>query len=266
MLELAARTARSMAEIYDEDLGPVLFEAFAEDMAGRVAEARPGEVLEIAAGTGILTRALHDRLGPGRVIHATDISIPMLEVAVGKFSDHSFLTFEQADAMALPHTTGLLGVVVCQFGVMHLPDRARHFDEVARVLRPGGRYFFSVWAPHAVNPLGAAAHRAVARMFPGDPPGAFLWPYACENPRRLVEEMEAAGLSDIVAEEVIRPVAIPAAGAMAEALVYGSAMADEIEVRGGSPAAACAAVERALIEELRGRTELRALVFEARRY
>ena len=135
----------SIPEHYDRNLGPIIFTDYAADIARRAAAGEPAKVLETAAGTGIVTRALRDHLAAGTRLTATDLNEPMLDVARTKFRPGEQVEFQQADAMALPFADGSFDTVVCQFGVMFFPDKDQSYREVYRVLTPGGRYLFSMW-------------------------------------------------------------------------------------------------------------------------
>src|SRR6185312_17238409 len=136
--------AGSIPQLYDEYLVPLIFEPYAEDLAARLAARNPGAVLEIAAGTGVVTRAMAKRLPASTSIVATDLNAPMIEraQAIGTARPVEWRT---ADASSLPFGDGTFDAVVCQFGVMFFPDRARAFAETRRVLKPGGAFLFNVW-------------------------------------------------------------------------------------------------------------------------
>jgi ubiquinone/menaquinone biosynthesis C-methylase UbiE len=123
MSDRAADFTGSIPAFYDHGLGPVFFADFADDIARRAAATAPRRVLEIAAGTGIVTRRLRDMLPPEAHLAATDLNPPMLEVARGKFHPDEMVEFQPADAMALPFPDSSFDVVVCQFGVMFFPDK-----------------------------------------------------------------------------------------------------------------------------------------------
>ena len=138
----------SIPEHYDRNLGPIIFTDYAADIARRAAAGKPAKVLETAAGTGIVTRALRDHLPAGTRLTATDLNEPMLDVARTKFRAGEQVEFQPADALALPFADGSFDTVVCQFGVMFFPDKDQSYREVYRVLTPGGRYLFNIWDSH----------------------------------------------------------------------------------------------------------------------
>jgi ubiquinone/menaquinone biosynthesis C-methylase UbiE len=156
----------SIPKHYDEGLGPVIFSDCAAEMARRAAALNPSRVLETAAGTGIVTRALRDALPDSVELTATDLNPPMLEIAKAKFANGEAVTFLPADATALPFAAQSFDVVVCQFGVMFFPDKDQGYREVRRVLRPGGRYLFNVWDSHKFNTFGRIGHEVVSSFFP----------------------------------------------------------------------------------------------------
>jgi ubiquinone/menaquinone biosynthesis C-methylase UbiE len=123
MSDRAADFTGSIPTFYDQGLGPIFFADFADDIARRVAGSAPTRVLELAAGTGIVTRRLRDLLPVEAQLTATDLNPPMLQVARGKFCPDEKVDFEPADATALPFPDASFDVVVCQFGVMFFPDR-----------------------------------------------------------------------------------------------------------------------------------------------
>jgi SAM-dependent methyltransferase len=159
----------SIPQLYERYLVPLLFEPYAEDLAARVAECQPSRVLELAAGTGVLTRQIADLLPPGVAIVATDLNQPMLDQAasVGTSRD---VEWRQADAMQLPFPDGAFDVVVCQFGAMFFPDKVKAYSEARRVLAPGGFFLFNVWDRIEQNEFADTVTRALEVPFPDDPP------------------------------------------------------------------------------------------------
>src|SRR3954452_24830453 len=145
MLETDKVFAGSIPENYDRYMVPLIFEPFAADLAQRAASFSPSAVLEIAAGTGVVTRALAPKLSPGASYTVTDLNQPMLDYAASQQPADSRISWRQADALALPFEEGSFDVVCCQFGAMFFPDRHLGFSEARRVLKPGGSFVFNVW-------------------------------------------------------------------------------------------------------------------------
>jgi ubiquinone/menaquinone biosynthesis C-methylase UbiE len=228
----------STPALYDRLMGPLLFEPFATVVAQRAARLRPGRILETAAGTGILTRALHGEL-PDAVVVATDLNPVMLEIAAQRVESDR-VEFRQADAMNLPFADGSFDLVVCQFGVMFFPDKVRAHAEARRVLRPHGRYLLVSFDRLERNPVPQAAGKAVAALFPGDPP-AYMerGPFSYADPDRIAHDLRAAGFVEIDVETVGLASRVSARDA-ARGMVLGSPFRGEIERRDPS------ALERAL--------------------
>jgi len=185
----------SVAEIYQRYMVPLFFEPYAEDIARRLAPRKPADVLEIAAGTGAVTRALAKALPPSTTIIATDLNQPMLDEA----ATHPIarpVTWRQADAMQLPFGDATFDAVVCQFGAMFFPDRAKAFAEVHRVLRPGGVYLFNVWDRIEDNEFADEVTRALAAMFPQNPP-RFLarTPHGYHDRATIERDLRAGGFT-----------------------------------------------------------------------
>src|SRR5689334_12263185 len=143
MLETDKLFAGSIPENYDRYMVPLIFEPYAADLAQRAAAFSPQAVLEIAAGTGVVTRALAPKLSPGANYVATDLNQPMLDHAASRQARDRRITWRQADAMALPFEDGTFDLVCCQFGVMFFPDRVAAYREAKRVLKPGGHFLFN---------------------------------------------------------------------------------------------------------------------------
>ena len=161
--------AGSIPRLYETHLVPLIFEPYAEDLSGRVAARSPSRVLEIAAGTGVVTRRLAAALPERASIVATDLNQAMLDVAAGAGTRRP-VEWRQADAMQLPFENEAFETVVCQFGVMFFPDKARAFSEARRVLRPGGAFLFSVWDRIEDNEFALVVTTALESLFPVDPP------------------------------------------------------------------------------------------------
>ena len=163
----------SIPEIYDELMVPLIFAPYAVDLAVRVqdrlAGLATGSVLEVAAGTGVVTREMADRLPSTIDITATDLNQPMLDRAATIGTSRP-VRWQQADAMNLPFPDNAFDAVVCQFGAMFFPDRSVAFAEFRRVLRPGGLLVFNVWDVIDTNDFARIVTDALGEVFPDDPP------------------------------------------------------------------------------------------------
>ena len=223
--------AGPIPETYDRFLGPLLFEPYARDLAARLADFAPARVLETAAGTGVATRALARALPAGAAIVATDLNRPMLDLAAARL-ETAEVTWEQADALALPFGDGAFDAVARQFGAMYFPDKAAAYREARRVLRPGGRFVLSVWDRIERNELAHLVDEAVAARFPEDPP-RFLArvPYGYHDADAIIDELRAAGFVEVAAETVARRGRAPSPLHAAVGLCQGTPLRAEIEAR-----------------------------------
>jgi ubiquinone/menaquinone biosynthesis C-methylase UbiE len=224
--------AGSIPEVYDRFLVPLIFEAYARDLAERLARVGPQDVLETAAGTGVLTRAIAAKLPPSARIVATDLNQPMLDRAAARQPGESRITWRQADALALPFADRTFDVVACQFGVMFFPDKVQGYREARRVLRLGGHFFFNVWDRISENEFADVVTEALATLFPQDPP-RFLArvPHGYHDVEKLRAELTAAGFASIsvVTLDDISKAASPRDPAVA--YCQGTPLRNEIEAR-----------------------------------
>jgi SAM-dependent methyltransferase len=230
--QTASRFVGNIPEHYDKGLGPVIFVDCAEDLARRVAATGATNVLEIAAGSGIASRKLRDVLSPDARLVVTDLNPPMLEVAQTKFRVGETVKLIQADAMALPFASSEFDLVVCQFGVMFFPDKIASFREVARVLRPGGRYIFSTWGSRAANPHSQVNYEVAARFMPVDPPQYGKVPYSYHDPNAVRHDLQAAGWSDVQHDIFKLKKQIVDLPGFADGVVFGTPLIDEIQRHG----------------------------------
>jgi ubiquinone/menaquinone biosynthesis C-methylase UbiE len=221
----------SIPAIYDNYLGPLIFEPYAQDLANRLSALNPERVLETAAGTGIVTRALLRSLSGGAGIVATDLNQPMLDHAAKQVSS-SRVSWQQADAQALPFPDATFDAVVCQFGVMFFPDKQKAYREARRVLKPGGGFIFNVWDRIEHNEFADLVTTAVAEKFAGDPP-RFLarTPHGYHDKQAVIAEVKSAGFGNVAAETLTRRSVAPSCRDPAVGFCQGTPLRNEIEAR-----------------------------------
>jgi ubiquinone/menaquinone biosynthesis C-methylase UbiE len=224
--------AGSIPEIYDRLLVPLIFETCALDLAGRVAATNPRDILETAAGTGVLTRAIAARLPAEARLVATDLNQPMLDHAMARQRDGRRIAWRQADALALPFDDQSFDVVACQFGVMFFPDKVQGYQEARRVLKPGGRFVFNVWDCIAENDFASIVTDALAELFPDDPPRFMArTPHGYHDAQRIREELNAAGFETISVDAVDGRSRAASPEDAAIAYCQGTPLRNEIEAR-----------------------------------
>ncbi len=224
--------AGSIPEFYDTLMVPLIFEAYAADLAELVAASSPGSVLETAAGSGVVTRSLAPRLSAGARYVVTDLNQPMLDHAAGRQGPDRRIEWRQADALDLPFEDASFDVVCCQFGAMFFPDRVAGYAEARRVLRPGGRFVFNVWDRIEENAFADDVTNAVATVFPHDPP-RFLarTPHGYHDVALIREELSRAGFAEVAIETSERVSRAPSARNAAIAYCLGTLLRNEIEAR-----------------------------------
>lgn len=269
MTEPSAVFVGDIPEHYDAGLGPHIFQDYATDLAKRAAALAPSQVLELAAGTGISSRALRDALPPSASLIITDLNEPMLDIARRKFSASEAVDFKVADAMDLPFADGGFDLVVSQFGVMFFPDKRIAFREALRTLMPGGRFLFNVWTTMQANPFAQLAFGVGAHFFPDNPPTFYMVPFGYHD-RAIVEgDLSAAGFTGITCDVVRINKEIRDWSLFARGLIYGNPIILEIgKDPGVEPADVVSALERVLRDrfgEEPASMPLEAMVFTAMR-
>jgi SAM-dependent methyltransferase len=244
--------AGSTPRNYHEGLGPMFFEPYARDIARRISVPAGGRLLEIAAGTGIVTRQLLAHLPPDGQLVA---------------SDEPRLEWQIADACALPFANGEFDGVVCQFGLMFFPDKAGALGQMRRVSKPGSRIVVSVWGSLDENPIARIAHETIGSFFPADPPVFYTVPFGLHDRTAVEALFAAAGFSDVSCDTVDLTGVSASADLAARGLVTGSPVSAAITERDPSR---IPAILRAVSERLGAeggtapmRLPMRARVFTA---
>jgi ubiquinone/menaquinone biosynthesis C-methylase UbiE len=232
MLETDKAFAGSIPENYDRYMVPLIFQPFAADLAQRAASFSPNAVLETAAGTGVVTRALAPKLSPGARYVVTDFNQPMVDYAASRQTPDSRITWRQADALAVPFEEAAFDLVCCQFGAMFFPDRSSAYREAKRVLKPGGRLLFNVWDRIEENVFADYVTNALAEFFPNDPP-RFLarTPHGYHDTALIRRELEDAGFSRVAIETRAEQSRASSPRLPAVAYCQGTPLRNEIEAR-----------------------------------
>jgi SAM-dependent methyltransferase len=224
--------AGSIPRLYETLLVPLIFEPYAEHLAARLAAIAPKSVLEIAAGTGVVTRRMASLLPASTAIVATDLNQAMLDEAAAVGTARP-VQWQQADAMQLPFADASFDAVVCQFGVMFFPDKAKAYAETRRVLVPGGVFVFDVWDRLEDNELADTVTTALRSVFPDDPPRFMARvPHGYHELATIAEDLRKGGF-DVPPETATVAARSRAATARLAATAYcaGTPLRGEIEAR-----------------------------------
>jgi SAM-dependent methyltransferase len=241
--------AGRIPELYETYLVPLIFEPYAADLAKRLAATPITSVLEIAAGTGVVTRAMAALLTESISIVATDLNQPMLDYAASRPIGRS-VQWRQADAMALPFPNATFDAVVCQFGVMFFPDRPKAYAEVRRVLKPEGTFLFNVWDRIEENEFADTVTAALQALFPADPL-MFLarTPHGYHDPATIRRDLSLGGFAataEIHSVSARSRAALPRDPAIA--YCQGTPLRNEIEARDAAALATATDVAAKAIE------------------
>jgi ubiquinone/menaquinone biosynthesis C-methylase UbiE len=264
-----AQFAGTIPAAYDRYLGPVLFQPYAEDLAERLKVEANSCVLELACGTGILTRVLRDRLPASTRLVATDLNEPMIRHAAQKFRTGETVEWGEADASNLPFDEASFDAVVCQFGMMFLPDKTQGAGEARRVLKPGGVFLFNVWDSLEHNDLGRIAHETITSFFEKDPPTFYEVPFGYHDLAAIEGVLKAAGFGEVRIEVVAKIGGATRPEDAAQGLVHGNPVAKAIGERDPSLLPEITNTVAAALRKRFGggplRAPMRAIVAEARR-
>lgn len=239
-----------MPEKFDRHLGPVLFEPFAVDFAGRIDLPEGARLLELACGSGILTRHLRERLPATVRIVATDSNEAMVEYARARLRPEGNIEWRQAEAAALPFADASFDAVVCQFGLTFFPDRDAALREVRRVLAARGVLLFSVWDDLVYNDLARIADAVVRDLVPDDPPRLWHEADGLSDPDRIHTLLERNGFADVHVRHVSFVGTSESSRHVAIGLIEGTPAARELARRGTAGVGAIvAAVDEAIARE-----------------
>lgn len=215
---------------YDRYLVPILFDPYAADLSQRLALLHPHRILEVAAGSGALTRAISSAL-PHAEIVATDLNQAMLDVAARRHAA-GHVVWRQADALSLPFPDGTFDAVASQFGVMFFPDKQRAYREILRVLKPRGTFLFNTWNSIESNAFAKAVMAATDVLFADNPLGFFKrTPHGYFDAEEITSELTKAGFQSVTVATVEKTSRAASARDAATAFCKGSPLRMEIEAR-----------------------------------
>ena len=253
---------------YDRYLVPVLFAPYATDLGKRLKDEKIPSLLKIACGTGVVTRELRNLLPPTTEIVGTDLNADMFEFAKPKFKDGENVRWQKADASSLPFADASFDAVVCQFGVMFVPEKPAAMREAYRVLKPGGIFLFNVWDSMDQNPFGLIAHTTIASFFDHDPPRFYEFPFNLHDSKFVDQLLRDAGFGQIESFCVKKTCRSKSAQDFATGLVLGNPVGAELEQRKVDRDIVIAKIKGRLAERFGSapmETTMQALIWQARK-
>ncbi|MEM7030985.1 MAG: class I SAM-dependent methyltransferase [Chloroflexota bacterium] len=182
------------AEVYEAFFVPALFQEWAERIVIE-AQLQPGQtVLDVACGTGVLTRAIAERVGDAGQAIGLDINEGMLAVAEQKASH---IQWHRGAAESLPFENNRFDAVVSQFGLMFFEDRQTALQEMMRVLQPGGQLAVAVWDTVENTPGYAKMIALLQQLFGQEAANGLRAPYNLGDISLLKSIFDGAGIVDI---------------------------------------------------------------------
>jgi ubiquinone/menaquinone biosynthesis C-methylase UbiE len=269
MADVTTAFVGNVPENYDRYLAPLLFDPYAQDLVARLPVRDGMRVLEVACGTGIVTRRLVERLDGRGSIVATDLNEAMFAHARKGLPGPRDPRWRHADGTSLPFESRSFDAVLCQFGLMFFPDKAAGAREAFRVLEPGGTYLLNVWDAIEGNPAARITHETLAGFFPDDPPKFYTVPFSYHDPAAIEALLTSAGFEAVRCERVAKEGQSPSAADAAIGLIEGNPVYVEIMQRRPQALAEIKAAVAANLARALGdhplRAPLRALVVSARR-
>ena len=199
MAENSIQFTANIAENYDKYLGPIFFIPCANNLITHI-KGTPKNILEIAAGTGHVTRLLVKKF-PDSEITATDINEGMLDVAKGIIRSDK-VKWNVVDACEIPYKDNTFDLYIRQFGIMFFPDKQKAMAEAYRVLKPGGTIMFSTWDKIENSTLAKITNDVITDLFPDDPPNFYQIPFSMHDPDEMRSMMESAGFKNISVQNI----------------------------------------------------------------
>ena len=256
-----AALVETIPPTHHRGIGPFLFEPFARHTAERIRARAPKTVLETACCTGIVTRRLREARSRDALLVASEPDERMLAEAHRTVGVTASVGWTRADLCKLQFGDGDFDAVVCQFGLTFAADKLAAVREARRVLRPGGSFLLTTWAPLDRNPVVALVDRTLGAMFRSDPaPGLAQAPFGYGDPDLLSDLLMGGGFQDVVVDVVEKATSSPSAHELAAGLIEGYPLIDEIRLHGQARLSAAVSAVAAAIRRQFGDAPVRARI------
>jgi len=226
------QVAGNAAETYERALIPAVFAAWAP-LVVALADPRPGErVLDVACGTGVVTRLVAKQVGHTGNVVGLDLNPGMLAVAASRAVTEpptsAPMTWQEASATQMPFPDGAFDIAYCQLGLQFFPDRPAALREMYRVLVPGGRLGLMVWRGIEHSPGFDILATALARHVSSEAAGIMRAPFALADAEALRGLIAGAGFRNITIRPVPGTVRFPSVARFVEDYVAGSPLAGHV--------------------------------------
>ena len=209
-----------ISQKYEDYLGPFLFEPYAIDLAARLNLTGVSNILELACGSGRLTKHIAAILPPGADFTATDLNTDMISIAKSKVTSDRVI-WATADMLDLPCENESFDLVVCQFGIMLVPDQQKALSEIFRVLKTGGKIVFSTWSDVNYNRLWAIADTVMIAVLGKSMIGSDPGPFAMGDENIVLARLKGVGFGKSTATLVKFTGETESAAKAAHGFIYG---------------------------------------------
>jgi SAM-dependent methyltransferase len=185
---------------YETYLGPLFFEPFAKAMIDHIRPMHLEAVLEVACGTGRVTKYLPNTLHPSAQMVITDINPAMVEYAKKVCGTNPRFQWDIVDAVKLPYKAAQFDGILSAFGVMFYSDRRKAYEEAMRVLKPGGVFVFTAWDKMENNPSAHMTTKTLQHFFPENTPAFYHVPFSYWHEPTIHADLTAAGFTSVQME------------------------------------------------------------------